>query len=50
LRYRNKRNILQNQRLTSLKAGWGTCLDASKESRMGLTTAGRKRPEILTRQ
>lgn len=31
--------------LTSLRAGWGTCLDDSKESSIGLTTAGRKRPE-----
>lgn len=33
---------------TSLKGGAGTCLDDSKESRIGLTTAGRKRPEIAS--
>jgi hypothetical protein len=31
---------------TSLRAGCETCLASSNESKMGLTTAGRKRPEI----
>lgn len=35
---------------TSLNAGCGTCLDDSKESSMGLTTAGRKRPKAPIRQ
>lgn len=35
---------------TSLRAGWGTCLAVSNESKMGLTTAGRKRPEINYRE
>ena len=38
-------NILQNLILTSLGAGWGTCFDVSNDSKTGLVTAGKKRPE-----
>jgi hypothetical protein len=31
---------------TSFSAGGGTCFAVSQESNIGLTTAGRKRPEI----
>lgn len=33
--------------LTSVKTGWGTSLDVSNESSIGLTTAGRNKPEII---
>ena len=31
--------------LTSFRSGWGTCFADSKESKTGLTKAGRKRPK-----
>lgn len=33
--------------LTSCKAGWATGSDVSNESSIGLTTAGRNKPEII---
>lgn len=37
--------LVSKATLTSLKAGWGGCLVAWYESNMGLTKAGRNRPE-----